>query len=73
MVKSPLLERVEAVLAQLGQPVKPPSIDVEQVFEAMQSDKKVRGGRVRIAVPERLGVGVVRETSASDVRAAFRF
>jgi 3-dehydroquinate synthase len=48
--------RIEALLAALGLPVRAPaSIDERRLLRAMSRDKKGRAGVVRCALPERLG------------------
>ena len=71
LVNSPLVERVEKVLTQLGQPVEPPAVDIARVFDAMRSDKKVRDDQVRIAVPTQLGRGEIRAVTESELRDAW--
>ena len=53
--------KVERVLVACGLPTGGVSADVEQVIAAMSSDKKVRAGRVRFVLPDRLGHAVVRD------------
>lgn len=49
-------ERIESLLAALSLPVRPPpGLSREAVRHAARRDKKVERGRLRIAVPERLG------------------
>ncbi len=51
-----LADRVLALLRALGLPVRSgPSIQVAQVLEAMQLDKKNREGEIRLALPTGLG------------------
>ena len=49
-------DRIEALLAAFGLPVRPPSgIDRKRLVEAMRRDKKARAGVARCALPERIG------------------
>jgi 3-dehydroquinate synthase len=49
-------DRIEALLARLGLPVRPPrGLDRRRLSDAMRVDKKTRGGVVRCALPERIG------------------
>ncbi len=48
--------RLEGVLARLGLPLEPPAaIDPGRLLEAARSDKKNRDGRIRFALPARIG------------------
>jgi 3-dehydroquinate synthase len=50
------VRRVEALLVRLGLPVRlPRRIDPRDVLALTRSDKKVRGGEVRYALPARIG------------------
>jgi 3-dehydroquinate synthase len=50
--------RQRALLTRLGLPVSAPGVPPGRVLDAIQLDKKVRGGRARFVLP--LGVGRVR-------------
>jgi len=48
--------RIAAALSQLGLPVMvPPGMDMNAVLDAMEHDKKSRGGKARFALPVRVG------------------
>jgi len=47
--------RVLSLLALLRLPIASPVSDADALLEAMKSDKKVRGGRLRFVVPRALG------------------
>jgi 3-dehydroquinate synthetase len=49
-----------------SQPVR---VDRERAWAALQRDKKVRGGKIRLVLLEALGKPVVREVEADEVRA----
>jgi 3-dehydroquinate synthase len=53
------VERVRAVIASAGLPVRAPRIGVERALELMRMDKKVLGGRVRLVLLEAVGRAVV--------------
>jgi shikimate kinase / 3-dehydroquinate synthase len=49
---------------------KPVRVDRERAWEALQRDKKMRDGRIRLVLLEGLGNPVVREAEADEVKAA---
>jgi len=50
-------DRIEALLAAFGLPVRPPrGLDRKRLAAAARRDKKTRGGVVRIVLPERIGL-----------------
>jgi 3-dehydroquinate synthetase len=49
---------------------KPLRVDRERAWAALQRDKKMRDGRIRLVLLEELGKPVVREAEADEVRAA---
>ena len=66
--------RVTALIASAGLPVRGPQLEVERYLELMQVDKKAAGGRVRFILLEGLGratqrgdldAGLVRESIAA--------
>jgi shikimate kinase / 3-dehydroquinate synthase len=50
--------------------VHPVRVDPERAWTALQRDKKMREGRIRLVLLEELGRPVVREVEPADVRAA---
>jgi shikimate kinase/3-dehydroquinate synthase len=50
--------------------VLPVAVDRERAWDALQRDKKVRDGRIRLVLLEDLGQPVVREVAPGDVRTA---
>jgi 3-dehydroquinate synthase len=52
------VERVRAVLARAGLPVDPPRLGRSRALELMRMDKKVRAGRIRLVLLERIGSAV---------------
>ena len=53
-------DRVKALLACAGLPVRGPGLAVDRYLELMQVDKKAAGGRVRFVLLEGLGRAVLR-------------
>jgi 3-dehydroquinate synthetase len=50
--------------------VQPVRVDRERAWEALQRDKKMRDGKIRLVLLEALGKPVVREAEPDEVRAA---
>ena len=54
-------------MSRLGLPVAPPAdVSAQAMLEAMGSDKKVSGGKVRYVVLSQLGEAVVVENVTDD-------
>ena len=53
--------RIVGLIAQAGLPTSGMGCDIEQVMTAMHSDKKVRSGRVRFILPDRIGHVIIRD------------
>jgi 3-dehydroquinate synthase len=53
-------DRVTALIARAGLPVRGPKLPIEQYLELMQVDKKAAGGRVRFILLEGLGRATLR-------------
>jgi 3-dehydroquinate synthase len=63
--------RILALIEKAGLPVRGLRLDVDQTVAAMLFDKKVRGGKVRFILPDRIGHVVIRDdVPPSIVRAA---
>ncbi len=54
-------ERQRALIAKAGLPLALPPLDPEAVLTTLQSDKKVRDGRVRFVLPTAIGQVVIRD------------
>ena len=64
-------DRVKALIASAGLPVKGPKLDIERYLELMQVDKKAAGGKVRFILLDGLGRATLRgDLDASLVRAS---
>jgi 3-dehydroquinate synthase len=50
--------RIRSLLARAGLPVDPPALDPDRALELMRMDKKVRAGRIRLVLLERIGQAV---------------
>jgi 3-dehydroquinate synthase len=56
LAETVLAERIRAVLSGLGLPAAIPlDLDREQILTIMSLDKKRRAGKVRLALPTRIG------------------
>ncbi|MGB7156965.1 MAG: 3-dehydroquinate synthase [Tepidisphaeraceae bacterium] len=60
-------KRVLAVIEKAGLPTRAPELPVDRVIEGMAFDKKVRSGKVRFVLPDRIGHVVVRDDVPLDV------
>ena len=49
--------RIERLVASAGLPVAPPSMSIDRWLELMRHDKKVRGGAIRLVLPDGAGSG----------------
>ncbi|MXW40436.1 MAG: 3-dehydroquinate synthase, partial [Synechococcus sp. SB0668_bin_15] len=59
-------QRQTAVLAKAGLPLRWPPLDPEAVVACLNSDKKVRHGRVRFVVPRALGRVEIRDDISAE-------
>jgi 3-dehydroquinate synthase len=63
-------ERQRELLVEFGLPMAPKRWDVDELLEAMRSDKKVGSGRLRFVLPKRLGeAALFDDVPEEDVRA----
>lgn len=60
--------RQNALIEKAGLPTQvPESIDIEAIIEALQSDKKVKDGRVRFVLPTQIGAATVSDRVSSEL------
>lgn len=65
------LGRLIAVIQAAGLPVNWPGLDADKTFAAMHTDKKMRGGKLRLVLPVRIGSAeIVTDVPAEPIRAA---
>lgn len=71
MCDANLVERIEVLLRQIGLPTRvPKEMTTEQIIDAMQTDKKRIGVRLRFILPRALGdLVIVDDVSRADVSA----
>ncbi|HEX8322464.1 MAG TPA: 3-dehydroquinate synthase family protein, partial [Tepidisphaeraceae bacterium] len=60
-------DRVRKLLARAELPTGKMKLDPDAVYEAMYSDKKVKAGRLRFVLPDRIGHVVIRDDVPADV------
>jgi 3-dehydroquinate synthase len=65
LIDAAFAERVTALIARAGLPVRGPALGAERYLELMRVDKKAEGGQIRFVVIEKPGQAAVR--SAPDV------
>ncbi|MBI4278243.1 MAG: 3-dehydroquinate synthase [Armatimonadetes bacterium] len=61
LIGDAVVARQEALLARAGLPTRPEGVASRAVMEAMALDKKAREGRIRFALPLRLGEVAIRD------------
>ncbi len=72
MIGEESVARISAVIAAAGLPVGGMKLDTERLLSCMLFDKKVKAGKVRFILPDRIGHVVIRDDVPADViRAAF--
>ena len=60
-------ERQDALIQKTGLPTQLPSeVDIEAIIEALQTDKKVKDGKVRFVLPTQIGAVTVTDQVPSD-------
>jgi 3-dehydroquinate synthase len=59
--------RIVHLIGAAGLPTSGMKQDVEQVMQTMLTDKKVRNGKVRFILPERIGQVIVRDDVPPDI------
>jgi 3-dehydroquinate synthase len=71
MIDPSATNRVRTLLGRAGLPTGKMTLDADAILSAMYSDKKVKSGRLRFVLPDRIGHVVMRDdVSANIVRAA---
>ena len=61
-------ERQDALIQKAGLPTQlPPGLDIEAIIDTLQTDKKVKAGKVRFVLPTQIGVAIVTDQVPSDV------
>jgi 3-dehydroquinate synthase len=66
MLSAAEVQRVRDLLARIGLPVEPPRFGAQRALEYMSVDKKVKSGRIRLVLLERLGAARFTADYADD-------
>jgi 3-dehydroquinate synthase len=45
----------------------PPGLNIDEILESLQTDKKVKAGKVRFVLPTRIGAATVTDIVTSDI------
>jgi 3-dehydroquinate synthase len=69
---APAAERLAALLARLGLPVKPPAMTPGRWLEFMARDKKNQHGRITLILLEALGRAVIVKDARAEALERFR-
>lgn len=60
-------DRQNALIKKAGLPTQlPAGIDIEAIIDALQTDKKVKAGKVRFVLPTQIGATTISDTVPSD-------
>jgi 3-dehydroquinate synthase len=60
-------KRVLTVIEKAGLPTKAPELPLDRVVDGMAFDKKVRAGKVRFVLPDRIGHVVIRDDVPAEI------
>ncbi len=72
MIDDSARRRIIAVIEKAGLPVRGVTLDTAELLAVANADKKVKDGRLRFVLPDRIGHVVIRDDiPAEKVRAAF--
>ena len=66
MIDEATRQRIVSLIERAGLPVRGLELPTKEVVDAMVFDKKVRGGKVRFVLPERIGSVVIRDDVPAD-------
>ena len=67
MLDDASVHRIIKLIAAAGLPSGGMTLDVGDVFRAMYFDKKVKSGKLRFVLPDRIGHVVIRDDVPDDV------
>src|SRR5688572_4470800 len=61
LLDEPSKRRIVSVIEKAGLPARGLALDVDEVVDAMSFDKKVKSGKLRFVLPDRIGHVVIRD------------
>ena len=67
MLSAADVKRVRELLARIGLPVEPPKFGAQRALDCMRVDKKVKSGRIRLVLLEKLGAARFTADYGDDV------
>lgn len=67
MMKDDELQRLEDILKNAGLPTEMPELEPGKLMEAMRHDKKVVGGKIRFALPKRIGEAIITDDVSTPI------
>jgi len=71
MFKSDELARLESIIEEAGLPTSIPNLNVQEIIQVMEHDKKVAGGKIRFVLPKSIGtVFITDEVNPSLIEKA---
>jgi 3-dehydroquinate synthase len=62
-----VVDRLEKLLKKIGLPTELPNLDPETMIRILSHDKKVKDGKVRFVLPEKIGKVVIRDDVDPDI------
>jgi 3-dehydroquinate synthase len=67
LISREAVERIVNLLDKVGLPTEIRSIPADEIISALMVDKKVKGGKVRFVLPEKIGRVVVKDNVPAKV------
>ncbi|MBN2239356.1 MAG: 3-dehydroquinate synthase [Dehalococcoidales bacterium] len=67
LMSSEEVDRIKLLMTTAGLPIELPGMDPVKIIDAMKHDKKVVDGKIRFALPQRIGKAVIRDDISNTV------
>ncbi|MGC4033813.1 MAG: 3-dehydroquinate synthase [Tepidisphaeraceae bacterium] len=67
ILKDSHADKIKKLLDRVGLPTGRMTLDVDAIYDAMYSDKKVKAGKLRLVLPDRIGHVVIRDDVPTTV------
>ena len=67
MLDAPALDRIIGLIARAQLPSGGMTLDVDEIMQTMYFDKKVRSGKIRFVLPEKIGHAVIRDDVPNEL------